>query len=227
MPRASPSIEQRRAERPGCRDAAVLLRWPVRAGPRGRRPGGRRLPDVARHDARDRGDHRRHARARRAARAHPAVRLPHPHRRPRDREPKREPRPTACCRDSTRPRARRSATVRSTRHSAGVSRQAELRDTSDDDGYIEEHLWTGIARARSGCGAAIVGDPDQVVANCALHGPRHRRVHPLRLPASRRVRPRREVRAAESLTTTTVLLLSHPIRSNDHSKWSSFGLFAG
>jgi alkanesulfonate monooxygenase len=47
--------------------------------------------------------------------------------------------------------------------SAGVSRQAELRDSSDDDGYIEAHLWTGIARARSGCGAAIVGDPDQVV----------------------------------------------------------------
>ncbi len=48
--------------------------------------------------------------------------------------------------------------------SAGVSRQAELRDTSDDDGFIEDHLWTGIGRARSGCGAAIVGDPDQVVA---------------------------------------------------------------
>jgi len=48
--------------------------------------------------------------------------------------------------------------------SAGVSRQAELRDTSDDDGFTEEHLWTGIARARSGCDAAIVGDPDQVVA---------------------------------------------------------------
>ena len=48
--------------------------------------------------------------------------------------------------------------------SAGVSRQAELRDTSDADGFVEDHLWTGIARARSGCGAAIVGDPDQVVA---------------------------------------------------------------
>ena len=48
--------------------------------------------------------------------------------------------------------------------SAGVSRQAELRDTSDDDGFVEDHLWTGIARARSGCGAAIVGNPDQVVA---------------------------------------------------------------
>jgi alkanesulfonate monooxygenase len=47
--------------------------------------------------------------------------------------------------------------------SAGVARQAELRNTSDDDGFVEDHLWTGIARARSGCGAAIVGDPDQVV----------------------------------------------------------------
>ena len=26
------------------------------------------------------------------------------------------------------------------------------------------HLWTGIGRARSGAGAAIVGDPDEVVA---------------------------------------------------------------
>lgn len=48
--------------------------------------------------------------------------------------------------------------------SAGVSRQAELREGADDDGFAEEHLWTGIGRARSGCGAAIVGDPDQVVA---------------------------------------------------------------
>lgn len=48
--------------------------------------------------------------------------------------------------------------------SSGVSRQAELRDASADDGYIEDNLWTGIARARSGCGAAIVGDPDQVLA---------------------------------------------------------------
>ena len=48
--------------------------------------------------------------------------------------------------------------------SAGVQRQAELRDLADADGYVEEFLWTGIGRARSGCGAAIVGDPDQVVA---------------------------------------------------------------
>ncbi len=48
--------------------------------------------------------------------------------------------------------------------SAGVNRQAELRDLSDADGYVEDNLWTGIGRARSGAGAAIVGSPDEVVA---------------------------------------------------------------
>lgn len=47
--------------------------------------------------------------------------------------------------------------------SAGVKRQAELRESAAQDGYAEENLWTGIGRARSGCGAAIVGDPDQVL----------------------------------------------------------------
>jgi alkanesulfonate monooxygenase len=46
--------------------------------------------------------------------------------------------------------------------SAGVARQSELRDAADDDGYLERHLWTGIGRARSGAGIAIVGNPDQV-----------------------------------------------------------------
>ncbi len=47
----------------------------------------------------------------------------------------------------------------------GVARQAELRaQSAANDGYIEDNLWTGIGRARSGCGAAIVGDPDQVLA---------------------------------------------------------------
>lgn len=48
--------------------------------------------------------------------------------------------------------------------SVGVRRQAELREAAGDDGYAEANLWTGIGRARSGCGAAIVGDPDQVLA---------------------------------------------------------------
>jgi alkanesulfonate monooxygenase len=48
--------------------------------------------------------------------------------------------------------------------SEGVRRQAEMREQADDEGFVEEQLWTGIGRARSGCGAAIVGDPDQVAA---------------------------------------------------------------
>jgi alkanesulfonate monooxygenase len=48
--------------------------------------------------------------------------------------------------------------------SVGVSRQADLRSGAGDDGYAEANLWTGVGRARSGAGAAIVGDPDQVVA---------------------------------------------------------------
>ena len=47
--------------------------------------------------------------------------------------------------------------------SAGVSRQAALRQEADDEGYVERHLWTGVGRARSGAGAAIVGDPEQVL----------------------------------------------------------------
>ena len=46
--------------------------------------------------------------------------------------------------------------------SAGVARQRELRDDADDEGYVTRHLWTGVGRARSGAGVAIVGDPDQV-----------------------------------------------------------------
>ena len=48
--------------------------------------------------------------------------------------------------------------------SVGVAAQGDLRARSDADGYAEAHLWTGIGRARSGCGAAIVGDPEQVAA---------------------------------------------------------------
>jgi alkanesulfonate monooxygenase len=48
--------------------------------------------------------------------------------------------------------------------STGVARQGELRDAADHDGFVEDHLWTGIGRARSGAGAALVGDPDQVRA---------------------------------------------------------------
>jgi len=48
--------------------------------------------------------------------------------------------------------------------STGQLRQGELRDLADDEGFVEPSLWTGVGRARSGAGAAIVGDPDQVLA---------------------------------------------------------------
>ena len=48
--------------------------------------------------------------------------------------------------------------------SLGVARQSQLRDEADEKYYVEPNLWTGIGLARSGCGAAIVGNPDQVVA---------------------------------------------------------------
>ena len=48
--------------------------------------------------------------------------------------------------------------------SLGVSHQAKNRDLADMDGFIEPHLWTGVGRARSGCGAALVGSADQVMS---------------------------------------------------------------
>lgn len=47
--------------------------------------------------------------------------------------------------------------------SFGVQRQDELRAQAKDL-YLEDHLWSGVGLARSGCGSAIVGDPDQVLA---------------------------------------------------------------
>lgn len=47
--------------------------------------------------------------------------------------------------------------------SLGVSHQARNRDVADDEGYIEPHLWTGVGRARSGCGAALVGSAEQII----------------------------------------------------------------
>ncbi len=47
--------------------------------------------------------------------------------------------------------------------SLGVAHQAKIRELADKFGYVEPHLWTGIGRARSGCGAALVGSTDQVM----------------------------------------------------------------
>lgn len=46
----------------------------------------------------------------------------------------------------------------------GVSIQAKNRELADESGYLEPHIWTGVGRARSGCGAALVGSVDQVMS---------------------------------------------------------------
>ena len=48
--------------------------------------------------------------------------------------------------------------------SLGVSLQSANRDIADAEGYIEPHLWTGVGRARSGCGAALVGSVDHILS---------------------------------------------------------------
>lgn len=48
--------------------------------------------------------------------------------------------------------------------SLGVAHQAKARELADKFGYSEPGLWTGVGRARSGCGAALVGSTDQVMS---------------------------------------------------------------
>ena len=47
--------------------------------------------------------------------------------------------------------------------SLGVSHQAKNRELAADDGFVEPLLWTGVGRARSGCGAALVGSAEQII----------------------------------------------------------------
>ncbi len=48
--------------------------------------------------------------------------------------------------------------------SLGVYHQTKNRELANKFGYVEPHLWTGIGRARSGCGAALVGSADQILS---------------------------------------------------------------
>lgn len=57
--------------------------------------------------------------------------------------------------------------IRSRAHdsiSLGVAHQARARELADQFGYIEPNVWSGVGRARSGCGAALVGSTDQVMS---------------------------------------------------------------
>jgi alkanesulfonate monooxygenase len=53
--------------------------------------------------------------------------------------------------------------------SLGVAHQSRARELADQFGYIEPHMWTGIGRARSGCGAALVGSTDQVMSEIEVY----------------------------------------------------------
>lgn len=48
--------------------------------------------------------------------------------------------------------------------SLGVIRQDELRKEADNDGYVEDILWTDIGKVFSGCGGGLVGSPQQIIA---------------------------------------------------------------
>jgi alkanesulfonate monooxygenase len=48
--------------------------------------------------------------------------------------------------------------------SLGVVRQDELRKQADEDGYIEDILWTHIGKVFSGCGSGLVGSAEQIIA---------------------------------------------------------------
>ncbi|MBX2886765.1 MAG: LLM class flavin-dependent oxidoreductase [Granulosicoccus sp.] len=63
--------------------------------------------------------------------------------------------------DDEQGRAIRERALDST--SLGVSHQAKNREIASDDGFIEPLLWTGVGRARSGCGAALVGSAEQII----------------------------------------------------------------
>jgi alkanesulfonate monooxygenase len=47
--------------------------------------------------------------------------------------------------------------------SLGVLRQDELRLHADQDGYLEDILWTHIGKVFSGCGGGLVGSAEQII----------------------------------------------------------------
>ena len=97
--------------------------------------------------------------------------------------------------------------------SFGVARQAALREGAADDGFVEDNLWTGVGRARSGAGAAIVGNPDQVAAKLqAYQGVGIGALHPVRVHPCRRMRLVCRARAAETRARAD----QAPISRTDH-----------
>ena len=90
-------------------------------------------------------------------------RFAHPHDRPRDG--KRSAGGSRKARFAAgRHLRRRDSQPGAGRQDARRGAASRARERSDAEGYVEPHVWTGIGGARSGCGAALVGDPDQILA---------------------------------------------------------------
>lgn len=66
-------------------------------------------------------------------------------------------------------RARGRDLVALERDSVGQRKQWELFAKADDEGYVEDGLWAGIAAVRSGAGMALVGDFDEVAGMLARY----------------------------------------------------------
>ena len=68
--------------------------------------------------------------------------------------------------------AQRASEIRSRgedSRSLGMIRQDELREYADKDGFIEPLIWSSVGKAFSGCGSALVGDPDQIVGKLSRY----------------------------------------------------------
>ena len=177
------------AHRPGAGD---LLRRLVRPGRAGRGQARRRLPHLGR--AAGAGARRRSRWIRDlAARAGPRrpVRHPAAHDLPRHRRgglgrgapAARRHRPGDHREGAGRARGqrvRRASSGCSTLHGGSTSY------ASAHDLEIPPNLWAGVGLVRGGAGTALVGSHEEVADRIEeYHRARHRRVHPLRLPAPR------------------------------------------
>ena len=122
----------------------------------------------------------------------------------------------ASSRSSTRTPARRSATSRSTPHRSACHARPTCASRHPTTASSRRTCGPASARARSGAGAAIVGDPDQVLAK--LHAYQDVGIDAFILsgyPHQRRVRPGRRARAAPDSSTQRSSRASPPTSESD------------
>ena len=162
-----------------------------RPGRPGRRQARRRLPDLGRaarswcaRRSSGCGPGRRPG-------AHPALRAPDPHASPATPARRRGGRPQWLL-DGLDPATVAAAQAAlSASESTGQQRMLSLRGgrtsyTSARELEVSPDLWAGVGLVRGGAGTALVGSHEEVADRLAeYHRARHRRVHPLGLPARR------------------------------------------